>query len=200
MKNHQNLGKHLKSTNSARAVSRNFSNSLICYHPNKHLFCAQQSIFPFPGGQEPMPRPAPAAGSGCSASGSTSREQSQQGWAGPVPPRGVNAQTLGHGQQFPLLQLIDWLILQDKLLGILMHEPRCLLIIWWYLFFPYSPSQGEQAVNWDIKYVLKHLFKTRPRVHMYIYTYLFSVFHIFFLLGVNFRGSICESLPLPFAL
>lgn len=135
-----------------------FFNTLICYHPNKHLLSTQQSIFPFPGGQEPMPRPAPAAGSGCSAPGSPSREWSQQGWAGPRPLRGVNAHMLGHVQQFPLSAAAsapDWLISQDKLLGILMHKPRCLLIIWRYLFLPCSLSQREQGsrlwtVTWQM--------------------------------------------------
>lgn len=129
-------------------VSGNVSSTLICYHPNKHLFSAQQAIFPFPGGQEPMPRAAPAAGSGSSASGSSSRSRASR--AG-LPLTGVSAHMLGHVQQFPLLQLMDWLISQDKLLGMLMHKPRCSLIIWRYLFLPCSPCQGEQAVNCHVK-------------------------------------------------
>lgn len=202
-KNHQDLDKHLKSTNSARTASRNVSNTLICYHPNKHLFSAQQSTLPFPGGQEPVPRRAPAAGSGCSAHPLAAAAGSGASGAGLAqrPAEGLMHICWAMCSSFHcllLLQLMDRLILRDKWLGILLHKPRCLLIIWRYLFLPYSPCQGEQAVNCDIQNALKHLFKTCPRVYAYIC--VFHVFHILFLPGVNFRGSFCESLPLPFAL
>lgn len=99
------------------------------------------------------------------------QERSQRGGLAQGPAKGLTHICWAMCSSFHcllLLQLMDRLILRDKWLGILLHKTRCLLIIWRYLFLPYSPCQGEQAVNCDIQNALKHLFKTCPRVYTYI--------------------------------
>lgn len=129
-------------------ASRNFSNSLIYYHPHQHLFSAQQSIFLFPSGQEPIPRAQNLLlqlALVAHPPGSISRERSQPGLSWPICTiTGLTHIFWATWSCFHCcllsLRLMDWLVLQDIFLGRLVHKPGPLLIIWRCLLLPYSPS------------------------------------------------------------